>query len=158
MASFLAKQLTVILFLSINNAKFGICTVVNLHSSVPNAHCTNISSTKCPTYSHDGANDKFSTNWDETYDSEAFWWRKHGVGRKMFVIRTNEESWVNISSAPSNIKPLFFPSTLSLTMSTGPVVLKEMIELLLYDPLLKREGTYVYTKQGTRVPSLNTGV
>jgi hypothetical protein len=25
------------------------------------------------------------------------------------------------------------------------------------EPLLKREGTYVYTKEGTRVPSLNTG-
>jgi hypothetical protein len=26
-----------------------------------------------------------------------------------------------------------------------------------YEPLLKREGTYVYTKEGTRVTSLNTG-
>ncbi len=26
-----------------------------------------------------------------------------------------------------------------------------------YEPLLKREGAYVYTKEGTRVPSLNSG-
>ncbi len=35
-----------------------------------------LSSKKCPTYTpHDGANDKFYTDWDETGYSEGFFWR-----------------------------------------------------------------------------------
>jgi hypothetical protein len=45
-----------------------------------------------------------------------------------------------------------------------PVVIKKMTSPCPahvdrgYEPLLKREGTFVYTKEGNRVPSLNTWV
>ena len=42
----------------------------------------------------------------------------------------------------------------------GPVVVKKMSPAQFdrgYEPLLKREGTCVYTTERTRVPSLNTG-
>jgi hypothetical protein len=49
-----------------------------------------------------------------------------------------------------------------LTMKRpGPVVIKKKMSPCSsrdYEPLLKREGNYVYTKEGTRVPFLNTGV
>jgi hypothetical protein len=44
----LVKQVTIIRFVSIHNAKFGICTVVNQVSQV---HI--LASTKCPTYTYD---------------------------------------------------------------------------------------------------------
>jgi hypothetical protein len=45
--------------------------------------------------------------------------------------------------------------------SPGPVVIKKDDEPHAqfdrgYEPLLNREGGYVYTKEGTRVPSKNT--
>ncbi len=48
-----------------------------------------------------------------------------------------------------------------ITVTSGPVVIIKTMTPTQFDrgcePLLKREGAYVYTKEETRVLSLNTG-
>jgi hypothetical protein len=55
------------------NAKFGTGTIVGLNGTLVEAkrfiftlECTHFIFNKCPIYTHNGANAKFNTNWDET--------------------------------------------------------------------------------------------
>jgi hypothetical protein len=67
----------------------------------------------------------------------------------------NSLQYLSNSIRPTGLfPPEQFPSTRSYKKDDEP-----LLKILTgYEPLLKSEGTYVYIKEGARVPSLNTSV
>ncbi len=103
-------------------AKFGICTIVSVNEALVNAKmCTfTLDSThflfkKCPIYTHDGTNAKFSTSWDETDysvgSSPAIFWQFNLVVCIVNVFNRSSSSL--ISSMAGRVITLADPLTLS---------------------------------------------